>query len=166
MHGSSYDTMVSLLLKYATNITGKVLDVGSYDINGSYKYIFGSGYDYQGLDIIPGPNVDIVTKDPYKWPIKDNTYDIIISGQCLEHVEAPWLWIEEIYRVCKPEGLTIIIAPWASGEHKHPKDCWRILPDGMHYLLNQKFKVLEVGKNKADKNYVGDCWGVGLKSKW
>jgi SAM-dependent methyltransferase len=95
--------MLGLLLKYP-HTAGKVLDVGSYNVNGTYRPIFGSGYSYQGLDISPGPNVDIVANNLYRWPVEDNFYDLVISGQCLEHVEAPWLWIDEVYRVCKPGG--------------------------------------------------------------
>jgi hypothetical protein len=37
------------------------LDVGSYDINGSYRDIFiEKKYEYYGLDMIEGPNVDII----------------------------------------------------------------------------------------------------------
>jgi SAM-dependent methyltransferase len=153
--------MVALLLKFP-HTAGRVLDVGSYDVNGTYKPMFGTGYKYEGLDIMEGPNVDIVATDPYKWPIEDNTYDVIISGSCLEHVEAPWLWIDEVYRVCKPGGLCVIQAPWKHGIHRHPVDCWRILPDAMIYLLSKraKFEVLDSGLRD---DYIGDCWGVGRK---
>ena len=36
-----------------------ILDVGSYDLNGSVKKYFKSN-NYLGVDIYPGPNVDIV----------------------------------------------------------------------------------------------------------
>ena len=38
----------------------KILDVGSYDVNGSYREIFtAEGHEYDGLDMVKGPNVDI-----------------------------------------------------------------------------------------------------------
>ena len=162
MHQTSYDIMGLLLKKYAPS-SGKLLDVGSYDINGSYRELVPSTYTYTGLDISAGENVDIVVPDLYKWPIPDNSYDIVISGQCLEHVEAPWLWIQEIYRICK--NIAIIIAPWSCGEHRFPVDCWRILPDGMRYLLGKTggFNVLECGRNDKGIYDLGDTWGVGHK---
>lgn len=84
-----------------------------------------------------GPNVDIVISDPYNWGLPSSSYDVIISGQCLEHVEMPWLWIKEAERVCKPGGFMILIAPWSCGQHRYPVDCWRILPDGMNVLLTK-----------------------------
>jgi SAM-dependent methyltransferase len=151
-----------LLKKYAIG-SGKLLDVGSYDVNGSYRELSPSTYTYTGLDISAGDNVDIVAPDLYKWPIPDNSYDLVISGQCMEHVEAPWLWIQEIYRVSK--SIAIIIAPWSCGEHRFPVDCWRILPDGMRYLLGKVggFNVLECGRNDKGIYDLGDTWGVGRK---
>ena len=176
MHSDSYDLMAKLV---NTHLMGKqnikILDVGSYDVNGNYKYIFSTDgpfpgrktWSYQGLDIEAGPNVDIVTEDPYHWPVKNNYYDVVISGQCLEHTEAPWDWIKEVNRVCKAGGLAIIIAPWGWEEHRYPLDCWRIFPDGMRYLLSKvaNFDVTECGKSEDNKYNQGDTWGVGVKRK-
>jgi hypothetical protein len=53
---------------YASKITKdkvRVLDVGSYDVNGSYRHLFDkSKYHYTGLDMEEGPNVDIVLNNP------------------------------------------------------------------------------------------------------
>jgi len=120
----------------------RVLDVGSYDHNGTYRGIFRdprsnlSNFIYCGMDIEPGPNVDIVCGDPYRWPeLSDNMFDLVISGQCLEHVPMPWVWIGEVARVCKIYGHVVLIAPWRAPYHKAPGDCWRILPDGAAALL-------------------------------
>lgn len=123
----------------------KILDVGSMDVNGTYKAIFKNvNWHYSGLDIIDGPNVDIVSKGAYDFGL-DTEYDVVISGNCLEHVEAPWKWIKEVEKATKKGGLVCIITPFAIGIHRHPVDCYRILPDGYRYLLEQEsnFKVLE-----------------------
>lgn len=164
MHQSSYDIMKLLLAKYATK--GKhLLDVGSQEVNGSYRDLIPPFYDYKGLDLAPGKNVDILATTPYDWPIADNSYDIVISGQCLEHVEAPWLWIKEVFRVCKSDGIVMIIAPWSCGEHRFPVDCWRIFPDGMKYLLTKVagFELIECGRNEKGIFDLGDTWGVARK---
>jgi 2-polyprenyl-3-methyl-5-hydroxy-6-metoxy-1,4-benzoquinol methylase len=84
----------------------KVLDIGSYDVNGSYRKIFSdSKYEYTGLDMAAGPNVDIVPDSIYDWKeIGDNSYDLVVSGQTFEHIEYPWLTIKEIERVLYPGG--------------------------------------------------------------
>lgn len=142
MHKSSFLRMKYLVKYYEVLFTNEekneidVLDVGSCDVNGTYREIFKENrYHYVGLDMANGTNVDIVPKDIYHWDeIKDETYDLVISGQVFEHVEYPWLTIREIARVLKPSGICIIIAPSAGIEHKYPKDCYRYFSDGLKAL--------------------------------
>ena len=111
----------------------KVLDVGSYDVNGSYKHLFNEQkYTYTGLDMEDGPNVDIVLRNPYDWEAIDaDSFDVVISGQAFEHIEFFWKIMEEMTRVLKKDGLLCIIAPNGFGEHRYPVDCYRFFTDGM-----------------------------------
>jgi len=114
-----------------------------------------------GIDINKGKNVDIPVTNPYLWPFEDNTFDLIISGQTLEHVGNPFLWIKELYRVLKEGGEVFIIAP-SKGKQHCPPDYWRILPDGMKALLQEVgFEDIVVTLDK--KSPWGDCCGFGRK---
>ena len=110
-----------------------VLDVGSYDVNGSYKKLFDDPlFSYAGLDIEPGPNVDIVADNPYFWSmIEDESFDVIISGQAFEHIEFFWLTISEMARVLRRSGLICIIVPREQKCHRYPTDCYRFEIDGI-----------------------------------
>jgi len=89
-----------------------------------------------------GENVDVVVEDPYDWKqISNESYDVVFSGSCFEHVEFPWLTIKEIARVLKVGGLTCNIAPAVGEEHRYPVDCWRIYPDG--FIALAKWAKLE-----------------------
>ena len=59
MHKSSILRMQWFVDNYASKINKsevKVLDVGSYDVNGSYKHLFNEQkYTYTGLDMEDGP---------------------------------------------------------------------------------------------------------------
>jgi ubiquinone/menaquinone biosynthesis C-methylase UbiE len=121
---------------YASKMPGKplrVLDIGSSDVNGSYKPLFaGDSYDYKGLDIEAGPNVDIVAENPYHWgALETGSFDIVISGQAFEHIEFFWLTMMEMARVLKKDGLLCIVAPKGFEEHRYPVDCYRFFTDGM-----------------------------------
>jgi len=146
MHPSSFNAMKYFVEKHLDkNSKLDILDVGSYDVNGTYKPLFQiPNWYYKGLDIVEGPNVDFVSKSPYDFGIQKQ-FDVVISGNCLEHVESPWKWIKEVEKITKKEGLICIITPFAVEEHRHPLDCWRILPDGYKYLLEQEstFTVIE-----------------------
>lgn len=140
------------------NISLRILEVGSQDINGSYRPLFDyPKWRYYGMDIQKGRNVDIFVKNPYNWrEIKSNFYDIVISGQTLEHTEFFWVTMLEISRVLKNGGLCCIIVPSSGPEHKHPLDCWRFFPDGLNAIAN--YAHLEVIKkytsweDKSQKN--------------
>lgn len=111
----------------------RVLDVGSYDLNGSFRSLFSeSRCEYVGLDIESGPNVDVVLNSPYDWSMLQTDYfDVVISGNVLEHVEFPWITFSELARVLKPEGLLCIVVPNGFREHRYPVDCWRFFTDGV-----------------------------------
>lgn len=143
MHPSSFNAMKKLVSTHL-NVKQplKILDVGSYSVNGSYRGLFNSSnWEYVGLDIEAGPNVDIVVEDPYDWG-SIGEFDLVVSGQCLEHVEFPWLTMEQIAKSLKPGGLHFNIVPSAGFIHRYPLDTYRYNPDGMVALA--KWAGLEV----------------------
>ena len=112
-----------------------VVDVGSGDVNGSYRQIFESPvFDYVGVDLAPGPGVDIVSGDPYAYPLPDDHADLVISGQMMEHSAFFWRAFDEMVRIAKPGGLIVVIVPSTGPIHRYPVDCYRFLPDAMPAL--------------------------------
>jgi len=134
-----------------------ILDVGSYNVNGCYRPLF-QGKRYVGLDIVPGPNVDVVVTDPYDWKeLGGELFDVVVSGQCLEHVEYPWRTMEQIARHVAPNGFVCIVVPSAIPEHRYPIDCYRYLPDGMVALATHAgLTVVDVRQYSAHKRGQSD----------
>jgi GT2 family glycosyltransferase/2-polyprenyl-3-methyl-5-hydroxy-6-metoxy-1,4-benzoquinol methylase len=168
MHQSSYSIITrfrDLVEKHFQNDKIRILDVGSYGVNGTYKEIFSdtNRFNYLGLDVTPGPNVDYVPQEPYCWPeLENESFDVIISGQAFEHIEFPWLIVEEMSKKLKKNGLICIVAPSRGPEHKYPVDCWRYYPDGFRALA--KWVGLEVLEAKTSWGASGfsdgsDQWG-------
>jgi hypothetical protein len=166
MHKNSLRLMAGLLDKYAPT-SGLCVDVGSYDVNGTYRpLVEGRGLRYLGIDIAPGPNVDVVI-EPYgiqntPWGMwKNDPPALVISGQCLEHTTRPWDWMKDVRHIVNNCTPLIVIAPAMWPHHRYPVDCWRIYPDGMRSLLEfAGLEVLEAGLSKIDASHE-DCWGVG-----
>ena len=161
MHESSMERMKEFVNKYLDpDQKLKILDIGSYDVNGTYKEFFKNpNWEYIGLDIEKGPNVDVVAKGVYNFGI-DDQFDVVVSGQCLEHVEDVKEWIKQVDKVSKKGALICVIGPNNSfPEHKHPVDCWRIFPDGMNFLLGKvcDFEVFDSFINGTD------CVGIAKK---
>ena len=136
MHKAAYEAMDGMLNRVAWP-RAKVLDVGSLDINGSFRPLCEQrGWIYLGLDVVPGKNVDVVAS-PFSYPFENGDFDIVISGSTMEHVTAVWRWIPELARVLRPGGLLALTTHMAFPEHRHPVDCWRVLPDGIRYLFDE-----------------------------
>ena len=163
MHPDSMYLMSQFVQKYGDRIRDKaVLDVGSQDINGSYRQMFeGVGCKYTGTDIVSGPNVDVLTGFD-RLCFDDASFDVVISGQTLEHAEKPWLLVKEMARVLRPGGIVCWIAPWRFQVHRDglcPYDRWRILDDGMKVLIAEAGLTLLECAMHAD-----DTYGIGEKS--
>ena len=159
MHTSAIVRMKWFVNNYIPkNKPAKVLDVGSYNVNGCYKQLFSTTQvEYIGLDVASGPNVDLVPKEVYNWTeLVDESFDFVISGNAFEHIEYPWLTIKEIYRVLKDGGFACILAPFSHEEHRYPVDCYRYYSDGFRALAKwADFKVVEVtvgGVPKGSEN--------------
>lgn len=147
MHPSSFDKMAAFRrdhLDARRNDPLIIVDLGSHDINGSYRSLFEQPkWRYIGADLAPGENVDLVLRDPYDWrELKTESIDVVISGQTFEHTEFFWETMFEIARVLKPHGLCCIIAPSSGPEHRFPIDCWRFYPDGLRAMA--RYAGLEV----------------------
>jgi SAM-dependent methyltransferase len=171
MHISSLDTLRSILKKhvlpdsrFSSEALLKIADVGSADINGSYKQIFDLlDCEYTGIDLEEGPGVSVVLTSPYEFPLPDDEYDIVFSGQTFEHAGHFWKTFSEMCRITKPDGLIIVITPSRGPVHRYPVDCYRFMPDAMAALAEHGEVVL-VDSWTSDFGPFHDAVGVFRKS--
>jgi ubiquinone/menaquinone biosynthesis C-methylase UbiE len=70
--------------------------------------------------------------------LPDGKFDIIVSGNVMEHVRDIWIWLDELKRILKKGGVIITIIPTSIDYHPAPYDCWRIYPEGMKTLMVHK----------------------------
>jgi SAM-dependent methyltransferase len=84
-----------------------------------------------------GDSLTYLANHEYIWPIEDEQFDIVLSGNVIEHVQKIWVWIAEVARVCKTGGQLITINPVSWPFHGEPQDCWRIYPQGMQALYDE-----------------------------
>ena len=61
----------------------RVLEIGSYDVNGSDRSNFKQANEYIGVDLIPDPSVDVVSSGHlYR---NDSKFDIVLFVESFEH---------------------------------------------------------------------------------
>ena len=165
MHQSSIEKMTAFRDRYLfakINEPLRILDLGSQDVNGSYRPLFLNPlWNYVGLDMAAGNNVDIVLRTPYVWSeVTSGSADVVISGQAFEHIQYFWITMLEIARVLKPGGICCVLAPSSGPEHRYPMDCWRFYPDGMVSLAHfAQMEVIEAVTQWQDLGCAdSDCW--------
>lgn len=166
MHASSYRIMKRLIERIPRGSEPlSVLDVGSFDVNGTYRDLIPDAWSYVGLDIRSGPNVDVVVADPYNWAeLNGRQFDLVISGQCLEHCEFPWLTANEMLCHLRVGGFAAVVAPFVQARHNHPHDYWRFLDSGLKALFCGRIDAVESGVAQGTKQ-IQDAWFLGRKSK-
>jgi SAM-dependent methyltransferase len=163
-----HDTSMMEMQKFVLTLPKaplRIADIGSCDICGTYKPLFTHPeWEYVGHDLKEGRNVDVVLGGEDHWSnVPSSAYDVVISGQALEHCLHPWTFISEVARILKPGGRTCIIAPHTWVFHNYPQDCWRILPTGMKAILTWFGLEVEQAYHNMHPNGQGDTVGIATK---
>lgn len=77
---------------------GRVLEVGSLDINGSVRQFF-EDCDYTGVDLGEGKGVDLVAKGE-NLAYLDDSFDVVASCECFEHNPEWAATLRNMIRMC------------------------------------------------------------------
>ena len=131
-------------------LSGKLKHMGVFDYKTADLHMGGVDYNVDMMDL----------------PFDNDHFDFFICSHVLEHVERDDLAIRELYRVTKPGGAGILMAPIIVGlkktvEHPSVKDeagRWRLYGQGDHVrlyahddyvnkILSHGFTVRELGEH-------------------
>lgn len=118
----------------------RVLEIGSWTAPGQENIICRKTIgplvkEYVGLDMREGPGVDVVA-DAKSMPFPDNEFEVLISTDCLEHVDWPRDVMHEAFRVTKPGGLFYLTTVFDFEIHNFPWDYGRFTPEYIRLLLS------------------------------
>ena len=92
----------------------RVLDIGSLDVDGNNQYLF-SNCEYVGLDVVPGPNVDVVSIAHMYKP--SAPFDVVLSTNALEH-DLYWRQtLDAMLTFLKPVGFLFFSVSASHPEH-------------------------------------------------
>jgi SAM-dependent methyltransferase len=143
MHQSVMEFVNSQLWPGARAVEGKdILEVGSLDVNGSPRdFLEMQGpASYTGLDIRPGPGVDLVA-DICEYQGPDEQYDVILCLYTLEHIAKWTRAVVAMKHLLRPQGMLVLTVPgpgfWL---HEHPGDYWRFTQE----MIRQAFQDLSM----------------------
>ena len=166
MHNSSYQHMQRLVSTYLSpGSVLKVVDIGSFDVNGSYRTLFTDpGWQYTGVDLEAGPGVDVVLASPYRLPFATGSVDVVVSDMApnlsgIDSVDAARithlieLAVELAQMHLKPQGALVVKVFHGSGYSQLVK------------LFKDSFKVVKPIKPKASRDKSSEQFLVGIEPK-
>ncbi len=140
------------------DVQGKrILEVGSYDVNGSLRY--GTELlkpaEYIGVDIEKGPGVDIIcSSDDMVQKFGENSFDVVLSTCLLEHVRHWKNAVTNMKKVCKPNGIILMIVPSQWPFHEFPYDFWRYTKEDIKNIFSDcEILTLEEDHHKPSLVY-------------
>ncbi len=135
-----------------------ILDVGAYDVNGSLGEVLRPLHPatYVGIDMRPGPGVDIICKaENLVETFGRHSFDIVVSSSTLEHVRNWQTAVTNIKMVCKPGGLILFTVPSRWPFHAYPHDYWRYaVEDIQHIFADCHILTLAEDENELALVYV------------
>ena len=115
----------------------RVLEIGPDGFPSTYQsLVTGQSAPWDTIDLYRHPKLTYTATAENTFPIPDNTYDLVVSGQVIEHVRKPWVWMKEVARICKVGGVVVTVNPVSWPYHEAPVDCWRMFPEGMRALYD------------------------------
>lgn len=113
-----------------------------------------SARSYVGIDILDGPNVDVVG-DAHELSqlVPDRQFDLIYSQYVFEHLAMPWVVVSEINKLLRPGGDVVIITNHSIGLHDLPWDFWRFSESAWKALFNPDtgFELVKAGLGEPVK---------------
>jgi SAM-dependent methyltransferase len=144
MHQSVMEWVSEKKRQYGFSVQ-TALEIGSMNINGSVRPVFADIKSYTGVDLQAGAGVDCIMNG-HNLAFRDESFDLVISTEMLEHDDKFWASIREMGRVLRMGGMLMVTAR-GNGfmPHEFPHDYWRFLPSSFVKLLQMaRCEVLEV----------------------
>ena len=124
----------------------KILDIGSG--TNTFFDLF-SKHNYFSCDFQPFSGQDFCMDVNEKIPLRNDTFDIVILSNVLEHTYDFSNLLSEINRVLKPGGIILIAVPFIIKLHQQPYDFYRYTEYALEKMLSEsKFKdckIISVG---------------------
>jgi len=128
----------------------KILDFGCGDAR--YKNILSKNNSYTGIDVDESGHPTEDKKfdllwDNKKLPFDNDSFDVIICTEVLEHVENLDVTIKELKRVLKKKGSLFVTMPFIWVEHEKPFDFRRFTSFGIKkFFLDNGFELVKYKK--------------------
>jgi SAM-dependent methyltransferase len=183
-----YEQIFNSIVGYLNDSNARILDVGCAT-GGFLRYCETKGYfNTNGIDPImdyvdKADNENVKFGSVYSIPFRDNSFDVVVLEQVLEHLSNPKLAMKEIKRVLRKGGLCYIGVPDAK-RYNDELYFYLIREHIQHFNLNSLNLLAEytgfelINHNETESDMIGSlklpnlsvilkltrtiyCWGIG-----
>ena len=93
------------------------------------------------LDLDPHHQPDVVGRAE-SAPLRDGSFDLILSTEMLEHCPEPALVADESHRLLRKGGTVVLTTPFIYIVHGWPEDYYRYTASGLKHLF-RRFETTE-----------------------
>ncbi|HKO04886.1 MAG TPA: class I SAM-dependent methyltransferase [Candidatus Acidoferrales bacterium] len=128
-----------------------------------YQRYFPDAAAYVGVDLPAGRSANKLEKradvyaDLQRLPIADESFDVVLCTQVLEHVPEPERVLSEAHRILRAGGMAVLSVPFMAAEHEEPHDYLRFTSYGITDLLQRAgFEAVSVKKQFGFWSAVGE----------
>jgi GT2 family glycosyltransferase/glycosyltransferase involved in cell wall biosynthesis/SAM-dependent methyltransferase len=95
------------------------------------------------------PNLRYISASATSMPLEDNSVDVVVSYETIEHLEDHKAFMDEICRVLRPDGLLIISSPNRpiysdKANYKNPFHIKELDYQEFHSILNDRFSSIQM----------------------
>lgn len=103
--------------KIPNHTSHRILEIGSYDVNGTVRQEFREAALYTGVDLIAGPGVDVVSRG-HELSSDLGQFDITIATEVFEHDKEWPLTLGKMFELTRPGGA-VIVSCASTGRPEH-----------------------------------------------
>ena len=156
--------------------SGRYLDVGC----GTGTLLTLASHFYQCVGIEPSPiaaaearekGFDVIESSFEEAPIEPQSFDVVLMGSVIEHVQSPMAFLKKVNYILKPGGVVVMKTPKFGGPaYRRHKSGWNGFRHGYHtflytgetlgrYLQQTGFEVLTRPKRDRFLDDISILWG-------
>jgi SAM-dependent methyltransferase len=113
----------------------RVLDVGCGP-KPYYPFFAERAVEYIGVDVVENPAAEL-RGAVEELPVDDESFDLVLCTQVLEHCDDPAQAVRELRRVTAPGGRVLASTHGTQVYHPSPQDYWRWTHAGLSRLFTE-----------------------------
>lgn len=160
MHGSVMNYLRGKVMK--AEVQGKdILEIGSYNVNGTPRDVFVplAPKQYLGIDQGPGPGVDrVIDASNLVTVLGADSFDVVLSTEMLEHAKDWRTAVSNMKSVIRPGGLLFVTTRGPGFPyHGFPEDHWRFTLEDFRRIFSD-MEILDLSPDS-------ECPGVFIKCR-